>query len=251
MQRNTPVRSTSIVRCHSASVWSVNGFGVGRDAGDVARAQSRPPNRSTAVCTIARDRVRRRRRRRATATASPIDRRACVLIALASSTSATTTLRATLPRTPARSRGRCRCRAPVTSATLPGRAHVSAAPRDTGRAHDQAVLLVRDRTWRARAPRPPSCPSARSQSSGRSIIAVAPSVVTARSGATAFTAMPVALQLRRERLASAVERGLARRVGRRARLLRAVELPGVDDRARDVDDPARAALAHRRARPPW
>ena len=70
------------------------------------------------------------------------------------------------------------------------------------------------RTSRARATASTIVSIGSSNSSGRSIIALAPSVVTAARGATAFTAMPGAFELGGERARHPVERGLARRVGR-------------------------------------
>ncbi len=143
-------------------------------------AQSRPPKRSTAVCTIARDRRRRRRRRPRPRPRCPRSRAWCPS-----------------PR-PRRCRRRRRSRpaganscaiarpmplpAPVTSATLPGEGH-----------------RLRRCEIRRRCARPDRSPRSGSHvasastastivsigstiSSGRSIIAVAPSVRTAARG---------------------------------------------------------------------
>ena len=157
---------------------------IGRDARDVAgpveaaepsRPRTRPSPRPT----------RRRRRRRAiAAAAAPIS--AAVAVAAASLTSATTTC---APRRPSR-------RAVAWPIPLAAAGHQrdrhAAIPRSRGtdptarRARSAAGSHVGERERRVGHHLDRFAPLR-----GRSITAVAPSVATARSGASAFTAIPV------------------------------------------------------------
>ena len=208
-------------------------------------AQSRPPNRSTANATIA-----------STAASSATS----TLIAAADAPASAAVARARLfvrrrrrrprchaPRAAARSPRRSRSRPP--SPVRPSR-HQSSLAEIRTRTHDETVLALGIAGGQRDAWRRPSTSTGSHHSGGRSITAVAPSVATARSGASAFTAMPVP----RSSVANEiVSRSSAALLGAYVDERACCGLSswfGVDDRTRDVDDPARAALAHRRARPP-
>ncbi len=222
----------------------MNGFGSGAMPA-MLHAQSSPPN----VRPRTRPSPRPTRRRRHRPRTQPPRRRSrrrrrC---AAASFTSATDDLRTARRRAGARWPAPIPLPPPVTSATV---TTPTLAPADTVR-NERRDRSRRSGSHVASATVASAISSTGSHhSGGRSITAVAPSVATARSGASAFTAIPVPCSSVANETVKPIERGLARRVGGRARLLRAVEVIGVDDRARDVDDPARAALAHGRARPP-
>ena len=157
MHRNTPVRSTSIVRCHSASVCSVNGFGVRRDAGVVARAveAAEPVDRG----------LHHRARPRPSSTTSARDRDRVAVDGTRRCRSRSLRRR----RRPRRSRRAAANTSAIACADaasgagdqrdLPAKGH-ACAPRDTGRCGRRGRSPRSDRTWRARAPRRPSCPSA-------------------------------------------------------------------------------------------
>ena len=180
MHRNTPVRSTSIVRCQSSSVCSTNGFGVRRDAGVVHRAVEAAEavdrgahhrGDGVVVGDVGRDRDR-----------VALDSRASCRSRSPRSTSATTTL-APAPRTAARSLRRCRCPAPVTSATLPCR---FIRPDLMCSSRRGKATLRTMRPFSSLGSHVASATTASTivsigshDSSGRSIIAVAPSVFTA------------------------------------------------------------------------